>query len=337
MNKDKIRGMLLGIAVGDALGMPCEGWTPEQIKEAFGRITTYQSPARSGHKWHSGLTPGDTTDDTQLTLAVAKALIETKGSLDMDVMVKHHIQAYKEGTAGWGRNTKNALEHLVSGVHWSKSGQTETVPNASCGNGMPMKSAPLAICVPDLLTRRAQESMDWLAQYTGMTHPNSMSVSACLAQIFACHTCLLSSIDTFNAADIRYFINSIVRVSEVGKNYYLDTKNNDDITARFQLLYDVTPETPVEEIIEKFGKGHYYVYNSLPFTYAFFVRNPYTIDSLYDCASAGGDTDSNASMLGALLGALHGSTIFPKHLVDGLKGKQEILKTADQSADIAGG
>lgn len=60
------------------------------------------------------------------------------------------------------------------------------------------------------------------------------------------------------------------------------------------------------------------------------MRNPNSIESLYDCVSAGGDTDTNGSMLASLLGALHGQSIFPKHLVDGLKNKDEILDLADQ-------
>jgi ADP-ribosylglycohydrolase len=46
--------------------------------------------------------------------------------------------------------------------------------------------------------------------------------------------------------------------------------------------------------------------------------------------SAGGDADSNGSMLAGLLGALHGASIFPDHLVDGLKNKDEVLEIADQ-------
>jgi ADP-ribosylglycohydrolase len=74
----------------------------------------------------------------------------------------------------------------------------------------------------------------------------------------------------------------------------------------------------------------------LPFTYAFLVRNPGNIEELYECASAGGDTDSNASMLGALQGALHGTSFFPKALVDGLDRKNEIIKLADSFSERFG-
>mgnify|MGYP001607376832 FL=1 len=88
-----------------------------------------------------------------------------------------------------------------------------------------------------------------------------------------------------------------------------------------------------QEIIDTFGGGTCYVYNSLPFTYAFFFRNPTSIETLYDVVNSGGDTDTNGSMCGALLGALNGTAIFPQHLVDGLVGKEKILDVAERFCD----
>jgi ADP-ribosylglycohydrolase len=65
------------------------------------------------------------------------------------------------------------------------------------------------------------------------------------------------------------------------------------------------------------------------------VRNPHSIDSLYDCVSAGGDTDSNGSMLASLLGALHGAAIFPKDLVDDLLPRATVLDVAHRFCDLA--
>ena len=64
------------------------------------------------------------------------------------------------------------------------------------------------------------------------------------------------------------------------------------------------------------------------------MKNPQGIDSLYDCVSAGGDTDSNGSMLASLLGALHGTTIFPKHLVDGLLSREAVFDVANRFCDL---
>lgn len=339
MNKDKVRGFFLGVAVGDSLGMPCEGWDAARIKETHGKITRYIDP--KGHKYHDGLRGGTTTDDTQLTITVAEALIEA-GGIDLDVQAKHHVKAFKSHTGGWGRTTREAIEKLANGVHWKDSGvfasTTDVKEGAKkpaprgFGNGVAMKAGPIGI----YLSTNEQplgffETTKSLADFTGMTHPTSMAVSSCFAHAYAVQQCMWATPENFS---IQSFVTTIELISEIGKKYYADTLTDDDITTRFKMLGD--PQMSPEEIIKMFGKGSYYVYDSLPFTYAFFIRNPTSIESLYECASAGGDTDSNASMLGSLLGTLNGTSIFPKELVDGLDKKNEIIKLADAFSEKFG-
>lgn len=338
MNKDKVRGMFLGTAIGDSLGMCVEGWDAAKIKEKYGRIETYIDP--KGHKYHDGMRAGSTTDDTQLTITVAEALIEAEG-IDLDIQAKHHVKAYKKHTGGWGRTTKEAIEKLASGVHWKDSGMYSPTEKREeggkkpsprgFGNGVAMKAGPFGVYM-------SASAWDWkdiadkLADFTGMTHPTSMAVSSCFAHAYAVYCCMVSEPEKFDI-HIQNFVNLVANASEMGKKYYPDTLNKDDITERFKLL---NAHMTTEEIIKAFGKGTYYVYDSLPFTYAFFVRNPTNIEELYECASAGGDTDSNASMLGALLGALNGTSIFPKALVDGLAGKNDLIKLADAFSERFG-
>jgi len=332
VNKDKVRGLFLGTAIGDALGMPVEGATYEKIKEKHGRIETYISAA--GHKWFDGQPLGSWTDDTQLTISVAESLIDA-GGLDMDSQAAHHVKAYKIHTSGWGGTTREAIKALSEGTHWSKSGLYLAGEDAGLqkpkvrgfGNGVAMKAAPIGAYL-------ASKAFDWkstsdiLADFTAMTHRTSMAVSSCLAHTFAAFRCMVSTPETFNT---RTFVATVVNASELGKAYFKETLNDDDITRRFKLLDAVNDTWKTEHIIREFGKGTYYVYNSLPFTYAFFVKGPSNIEMLYECASAGGDTDSNASMLGALQGALNGASFFPRHLIDGLQNKQELIKLAPRS------
>lgn len=70
------RGALLAGAVGDALGRPVEGTPRERIT---GRVTDF----RPWHGWRSGPI-GTVTDDTQLTMEVARSLVAGGGRLDSD-------------------------------------------------------------------------------------------------------------------------------------------------------------------------------------------------------------------------------------------------------------
>lgn len=80
-----------------------------------------------------------------------------------------------------------------------------------------------------------------------------------------------------------------------------------------------------ESIARVFGIQRFHAADSLPATWAFFLQNPYHIRTLYDVVNAGGDTDSNGAMVGALLGALNGMSIFPQCLIDGLWQKERIV------------
>src|SRR5262245_62812350 len=100
MNRDKVLGMFLGVAIGDALGMPAEGHSAPDIAAQFGRLDRFHPV--SGHQWLGDLPKGTTTDDWQLTKAVAEAIIQS-GGLDMDAIAAWHVRAFHESVRGWGR------------------------------------------------------------------------------------------------------------------------------------------------------------------------------------------------------------------------------------------
>lgn len=318
ITKDKIRGLFLGIVIGDSLGLPCEKWSPQKIKETYGRITDYQS------------TPACYSDDTVLSLAVAQAFIDADGDFDLDAHAKCHIDAYKASTFGWGTTTKLAVQNLINGLSWRESGIiTHDKKVLGMGNGVAMKAGPLGFWLESNKKEHFYPGIIKMANFTAMTHRTSMAISSCFAHAYAIQACL-------NDFSVDKFITAISRGSQLGESFLPETLG-DNLTLRLSTLKEIKSDTSDEEIFEKYiTSSYFYVYNSSPFTYAFFVRNPNSIESLYDCCSGGGDCDSNGSMLGSLLGALHGESFFPKHLVDGLMHKDEILAIADKFAESLG-
>lgn len=322
---DKVRGCFLGLSIGDALGLPVECISAELIARQYGRITAYFQNPR--HKYFDGRPAGSWSDDTQLSLAVARALIAS-GGIDLDAVASEHCAEYQRSLAGWGSTTREAVARMVAGEHWSRSALTDT-PNRGVGNGVAMKVAPvglyLALTNPASDEPHFTESIDRLAKLATMTHFTSMAVTSGFAQALVVRHCLLSSPDTF---DVKAFIRTVVNAGSLGRSFLPHTITEDDLGERLKLL-ERHEEYPPERIIEEL-RGSPYVFESLPFTLMFFVRSPLSIDSLFDVVSAGGDADSNASMLGALLGSLHGTSIFPDHLVAGLQDRKAVLDVADQ-------
>lgn len=326
VTRDQITGMFLGSAIGDALYMPVETWTHEQIADKYGRLTTYVRP--DGHKWFNGRGSGTWTDDTQLTLPIAESLIEYK-KLNLDDLARRHVESCKqESDLGFGSTTIEAIKKLEAGVHWSKSGKSNN-QKYGFGNGVAMKVSPIGALRAsplwsELWVESRAEFIDDVIKLTLMTHYTRMAIDSALAHIFAVSCCLGQD----------FSVKNFVTGTQRWTDFLLYTEVNnvtDRLSDRFAVLAAIDPTSlTTREIINLFGGGTSYVYNSLPFSYAFFLRNPYSIETLYEVGNAGGDTDTNASIVGGLLGALNGASIFPQHLIDGLWQKERILATADK-------
>lgn len=315
--QDKVRAMFYGGYMGDAAGMPVETWTAERITETYGRVTKFLVP--DGHKWFDGHPAGCPTDDWQLMSATAEALMLSDG-LNMDIQANFHIQAFQESTNGWGRSTRESVRRLINGSNWQDSGQPMGV-----GNGVAMKIAPLgayAAAKPD----QFNECRDFARHYALMTHKTPLAVVSGLAHMRGIFYCL-----TRDEFPLKEFINCIPLEEKIAQ--WEGWEENDkrfrysdgsvkpnhkaNLSDRMQKLID-HKDYDIARIVNEFGGGSCYVYNSLPFTYMFFLKNPNSIQSFYDVINAGGDTDTNASMLGSLLGALNGMEVFPEKLVSSI-------------------
>lgn len=323
MMRDKIRGMFLGVAIGDALGMAQES-KPYEALRSIKKRQFYRSGRR--------LPKGSWTDDTQLTIAVAQAILDAS-RIDMDVIASQHVKAYQETVSGWGSTTREAVKKISEGIHWSESGKFD-VPNRGLGNGIPMKAAPLAAYFA--FTNNLTNLTKILVDFTAMTHQTSVAVSSCFAHVIALYECLSSQPTVFDTKD---FLRKVIRQSELGRCFYSDTLG-DDLTDRLKtllplydspnLLYDT------EHIVKEYNGGTCYVYNSLPFAYAFFIRSPFSMDGMIEAAFAGGDTDTNASFVGSLIGALCGESVFSDKLKDELRDKEKVIELADMFCDKFG-
>lgn len=349
--KEKVQGMFLGVAIGDALGMPVEGMTPDEIKNNYpatnGRIVEYIKP--TARKWSTGEEEGTTTDDWQLTKAVADGMILSvkKGNspLNLGTQIISHVDAMKQSTKGWGKTTQEACRALANGASAFNSGLGGN--HRGMGNGCAMKITPVAAYTVAQLKSHPDTQMlpiyTFVAQLSLMTHLSLVAVQSALTQLAAASYCLSPFCDFEDGEqfDELQFINLVEENAAGAASLIRDRKGvfservelKSTLPERLLKLYNY-PYYDVAKCREEFGGGSCFVPDSLPFSYMFFLRNPYTIDCLYDVVSAGGDADTNGSMVGALLGALHGPSIFPKHLIYKLANCEEVLYTASEFREM---
>src|SRR4051812_19604466 len=89
---DRVRGSLLGLAIGDALGAPLEGLSPQQIRAHYQVVTDYVDGAKAWKKkpfrWRL---PGLYTDDTQQALALVDVML-ARGCVDVDHLATTYLE-----------------------------------------------------------------------------------------------------------------------------------------------------------------------------------------------------------------------------------------------------
>ncbi|WP_422923654.1 ADP-ribosylglycohydrolase family protein [Singulisphaera sp. PoT] len=337
-SRDKVRGMMVGVGIGDALGMPVEGYSAQRIRRDHPEgIRTYLSG--DGHKlWH-GTPRGTTTDDTAFTKVVMRSLIEA-GGLDIDSQAAYHVAA-RGMPGGMGRNTKEALDRLAVGISWRESGKVG-LENRGAGNGVVMKMAPIAALMavdPSRISNRA------IVEFSAMTHYSRISARASVVHASVLRECLsrtpfdlLGSADAYSPMrDLVDLASRLSRLDQLAGNSseayaidHLDIGDKDISMPLRDLRLVLDDGMDGEAVARRFHDGNgFLVYYNLPFAYAHFLIDPYSIETLYRVVGAGGDTDSNASVVGGMLGALHGLGFFQDHLKDGLRDYAELIELAD--------
>ncbi len=142
---DRVRGCLLGLAIGDALGAPLEGLSAQQIRAHYGQVDDFVDGSRAWKKkpyrWRI---PGLYTDDTQQALAICDVLLEC-GRIDPDRLAEIYLGlanpkgSYVGAHRGVGRSFRQVLTDLERGVCPRKTGQH------SAGIGAAMRIAPVAL------------------------------------------------------------------------------------------------------------------------------------------------------------------------------------------------
>lgn len=168
-NLNRAKGMLYGLAIGDALGRVTEFTSLHSIKSTYGldAITDLPEPALF-------------TDDTQMSVAIAEALVRS-GERDLEtIMLAVRDEFVKwlhspENTRAPGRTCLTGVANMEKGIHWSKSGVAD-----SKGCGSAMRAAPIGY-----LYQHDPEKLREVAHATGIcTHGHPAADAACIGAAY---------------------------------------------------------------------------------------------------------------------------------------------------------
>ena len=335
--RSRVRGCFVGGAIGDALGMPVEIWKREDIWAQYGYITDYLD---SVSRYSKGLTKGQWTDDTKLTLETAGAIIDMLKAHEFstEALIKkatmRYIGAVKEHNRGFGKTTRQSLEAREKSED-PFDGRYAKRP----GNGCAMKGAPLGLfraivicCAHDttpnyrILGDLYSSAGKFSIPVAQITHNDTRSVTAGVIQASAAYYALFS----LSPRDIMPILIDEAECTEKLLHGESDSPRVSDVMCQIPSLFSKSDD----EIITTL-KTSSAAYESFPCALALAAKYENNYEGVVlACVNAGGDTDTIAAMAGALVGARNGLETIPQKWRDGLEAYDEIIKIADEFFDV---
>lgn len=331
-DRDHFRGCMLGLAIGDALGMPVETMTRQEILSAThgAGITGFRAPLQTRCDATARLQPGQWTDDTQLALAIARSLVRM-GYFNLAGIAAEHVVEYHKERRGWGGSTARGIAELAEGRR--EIGDAVLDPNAQgFGNGVAMKVAPLALFGITQDAPLRVGSRQWIQPLATLTHRDPCAAIG--AQVIAAAVRAVVSVDLpeairrddgepFRDALWMHLVNAVPDF------------NCPQHDTMFTRIVDALHHRDALTAFAAWNGTSALVWESVPFVIAVVRAHINSFrDGVLAAVNAGGDTDSNGAMVGAMLGALHGVSGIPEEWVEELEARDEILTLADGLFDL---
>jgi ADP-ribosylglycohydrolase len=301
--KTAVYSLLFGVAVGDALGVPVE----------FRSRGSFQVSGMRGYGTHNQ-PPGTWSDDTSLALCLADSF--SRDSV-IDDMARNFVKWHDEAafTAHGvvfdiGISTAKAISRLKTGVAPEKAGCTGINEN---GNGSLMRIAPLVFYLDDM---PEVGRFKITKAVSSITHAHPWSVAACYIYLEYLRK-LLAGMDKEAAY-------TELRNDFQGGSPYIDSDTLGKFDRILRMDISALPETGVRS-------GGFVIDTLEAALWSFLTTDSYR-DAVLRAVNLGEDTDTTASVTGALAGLAYGLDGIPANWLDTLVNSGEIRRIAEALA-----
>ena len=302
-------GALAGLALGDALGMPTQAMSPEQIRAVYGRITGLVEGDAS-QPYAPGMPAGSVTDDTEQALLIASLLVRGRGTSSGRVALDagefaHALLAWEDSMIERGSldllgpSTKAALERVRAGE------DPLTVGGAGTTNGAAMRVTPIGIAMPTVDPEAFADAVWSSCQVTHATRQGFQSAALVAAAVsFGIDAARSPSLD------LRSLLWKALSYVDSLPERGAWTPDPDVVAAtrRAMQLVANPASSSLECLVEQVGTSVASA-QAIPMAFALLARDP-SPQALLDAANIGGDTDTIGAIAGAILGAALGFEVF---------------------------
>ena len=306
---DRVSGMLMGLAIGDALGNTSEGLTAAEREARHGEIRDYLPNEHA-----NGRRVGLPSDDSQLAFWTLESLLE-RGELDPEDLSARFAS---RPIFGLGHSVQQFLRNREQGVTpWYRCGAE------SAGNGALMRIAPLALLHPE-----GNSAALWLhtALASIVTHRDACSVASCVA-----YTDLLARLLRLPAPPTAEWITRtfLATVRQVCTDQPYRARSG-RFTARegsfpdylqYVLGEAVRHDWNTREACTAWSSGAYLL-ETVPSMLWILARHAHDPEeAIVRAVNDTYDNDTIATLVGAAVGALHGKDGLPAAWQHGLLGR----------------
>ena len=333
---DRAHGALAGLALGDALGMPTQAMTADQITRTYGWVDALV-PADASQPYAPGMPAGSVTDDTEQALLVADLLVSGGGGIDPHAFSRALLDWEDSMVARGsldllGPSTKAALERVRAGedpLHVGGAGTT---------NGSAMRVAPVGIAS----STRDPRFTDTVWESCRVTHATEQGFHA--AALVAAAVSLGidgAGVDSPSDSARASLERALALVEGLGRRGAWtpqpDVCERTRYALRFARARDLAPGTADDDRVfagalrARVGAS-VEAAQSVPAAFAIAWR--YAADpwrGLCVAANLGGDTDTIGAITGAVLGAALGARCWPAQEMERVEGVSglRLRETAD--------
>lgn len=295
-------GALAGLALGDALGMPTQAMSPQQIQTVYGHVTGLVDGDKS-QPYAPGMAAGSVTDDTEQALLIASLLLKGHGSgLNLDAgEFSHALLAWEDSMIERGSldllgpSTKAALERVRAGENPLRVGGEGTT------NGAAMRVTPIGIAASTSDRQLFADAVWSSCQVTHATRQGFQSAALVAAAVSL-------GIDA-GAADVTALLRKAVDFVRSLPERGAWSPDPDVVAATHRALkLAAQPASSLEWLAEQIGTSVASA-QAIPMAFALLARDP-SPRALLEAANLGGDTDTIGAIAGAILGANLGVEVF---------------------------
>ena len=302
-------GAFAGLALGDALGMPTQAMSPEQIRAVYGRVTGLVDGDDS-QPYAPGMPAGSVTDDTEQALLIASLLVRGGGSSSGRVALdagdfSHALLSWEDSMIERGSldllgpSTKAALERVRAGD------DPLTVGGLGTTNGAAMRVTPIGIAVS---TADPEVFADAVWSSCQVTHATRQGFQS--AALVAAAVSLALDWPEASASDMTTLLWKAVSYVDSLPERGAWTPDPDVVAAtrRAMQLVANPASSSLECLVEQIGTSVASAH-AIPMAFALLARDP-SPRALLDATNLGGDTDTIGAIAGAILGSVLGVEAF---------------------------